>query len=65
MYEYRPGGPGMGGPHGPGPGMGGPRRPGGPWGPPPPPYRGGCGGCCVMPFVIFAGIIIAIVAMIL
>ena len=57
------GGPRMGGPHG--PGMGGPHRPmgGGPWGPPPPPRRGGCG-CCLMPFVITIGLIVAVIAMI-
>ena len=45
-----PGGPGMGGGPG-GPGMGGPRR-------------GGCG-CCLMPFVMIIGIIVAAIAVII
>ena len=67
-HGHGPGGPGMGGPHG--PGMGGPHGPMGdhrmgrdPWGPPPPPRRGGCG-CCLMPFVITIGLIVAVIAMI-
>ena len=66
MHDHGPGpgGPGMGGPGMGGPRMGGPRMGGGPWGPPPPPRRSGCG-CCLMPFVLVAGLVVAVIAMIL